>query len=77
MRRFSFLKRVAAILFVAASVPPAHADDPARTNKSAVPALDKRSPLVGVSWYPEQWPEARWEADVRLMKQANVGVVRF
>ncbi|HTT32788.1 MAG TPA: beta-galactosidase, partial [Methylomirabilota bacterium] len=32
--------------------------------------------LVGTAWYPEQWPESRWEADLRLMEEANIKVVR-
>ena len=32
--------------------------------------------LVGVSWYPEQWPESRWEEDLRLMEAADLKVVR-
>jgi beta-galactosidase len=27
--------------------------------------------LMGVAWYPEQWPESRWEEDLRLMEAAN------
>jgi beta-galactosidase len=32
--------------------------------------------LLGTAWYPEQWPETRWEEDLRLMEAANVKVVR-
>lgn len=32
--------------------------------------------LMGTSWYPEQWPESRWEADLQLMEAANIKVVR-
>jgi beta-galactosidase len=32
--------------------------------------------LLGTAWYPEQWPEARWEADLALMQQAGVHMVR-
>lgn len=31
---------------------------------------------MGSSWYPEQWPEARWEADLALMERAHLNVVR-
>ncbi|HZL28999.1 MAG TPA: beta-galactosidase [Acidobacteriaceae bacterium] len=37
----------------------------------AVPPL-----LLGAAWYPEQWPEARWEADLTLMEKAHMHVVR-
>ncbi len=33
-------------------------------------------PMLGSAWYPEQWPEARWEADLALMEQAHFNVVR-
>jgi beta-galactosidase len=33
--------------------------------------------LLGTSWYPEQWPEARWEADLSLMEKAGVRLVHM
>ena len=32
--------------------------------------------LLGTAWYPEQWPESRWDADLTLMQQAGVHMVR-
>jgi beta-galactosidase len=32
--------------------------------------------LLGTAWYPEQWPESRWEADLSLMQQAGIHMVR-
>ncbi len=32
--------------------------------------------LLGSAWYPEQWPESRWAADVELMQKAHLHVVR-
>jgi len=32
--------------------------------------------LLGTAWYPEQWPESRWEADLALMQQAGIHMVR-
>lgn len=32
---------------------------------------------VGVVYYPEQWDSAKWEADVKRMKEAGVTVVRL
>jgi beta-galactosidase len=34
------------------------------------------APLLGSAWYPEQWPEARWEADLELMEKAGMNVTR-
>lgn len=31
---------------------------------------------MGAAWYPEQWPESRWEADLALMEKAHLNVVR-
>ncbi len=33
--------------------------------------------MVGAAWYPEQWPESRWEEDLRLMEAADLKVVRI
>ncbi len=33
--------------------------------------------LLGAAWYPEQWPESRWEADLELMQRAHVHMVRI
>ena len=32
--------------------------------------------LLGTAWYPEQWPESRWETDLALMQQAGIHMVR-
>ena len=32
--------------------------------------------LLGAAWYPEQWPESRWERDLELMQEAHIHVVR-
>ena len=33
--------------------------------------------LVGAAWYPEQWPESRWDKDLALMEAAHIDVVRI
>lgn len=32
---------------------------------------------LGVAYYPEQWPEERWQIDARMMADAGIGVVRM
>ncbi len=32
--------------------------------------------VVGTAWYPEQWPEERWEKDLSLMQAAGINMVR-
>ena len=43
----------------------------AESRTSSHPAL-----LLGTAWYPEQWPESRWETDLSLMHEAGIHVVR-
>ena len=31
---------------------------------------------LGAAWYPEQWPEDRWDHDLTLMEAAHMNVVR-
>lgn len=33
--------------------------------------------LLGSAWYPEQWPESRWDADLSLMDKAGMHLVRI
>ncbi|HYK36921.1 beta-galactosidase [Alloacidobacterium sp.] len=37
---------------------------------------DKPPVLLGAAWYPEQWPESRWDADLSLMEAARINLVR-
>ena len=54
---------------------PARAEPVAPT--PALAALLSREPLrMGTAWYPEQWPESRWDADLALMQAAHLTVVR-
>lgn len=34
-------------------------------------------PILGVAYYPEQWPRARWTQDARLMREAGIRLVRL
>jgi beta-galactosidase len=52
-----------ALLFSAPALP-AHPND--------VPTV-----LLGVAWYPEQWPEERWDQDLALMNGAGIRLVRI
>ena len=40
------------------------------------PQQPKPAILLGAAWYPEQWPESRWAADLNLMQAAHMHVVR-
>jgi len=55
---------------------------PARAQAPATAEIPTQIPghdaiLLGTDWYPEQWPEARWEEDLRLMEAAHIKVVRI
>ncbi len=56
--------------FALASLAASHAQQslPAQSHQ---PALQ-----LGAAWYPEQWPEARWDADLQLMQDAHITFVR-
>lgn len=42
-----------------------------------LPPEPHKVPLeLGAAWYPEQWPESRWDADLTLMEQAHIHFVR-
>jgi beta-galactosidase len=42
-----------------------------------LPSAPRKPPLLlGAAWYPEQWPESRWDADLSLMEEAHIGFVR-
>ena len=48
----------------------------ARPQQPLPPALRKTALALGAAWYPEQWPESRWEADLALMQAAHITFVR-
>ncbi len=39
-------------------------------------APETPAPMLGAAWYPEQWPESRWNADLDLMQKAHMHLVR-
>jgi beta-galactosidase len=62
------LSTAATALAAAPATNPQAASQP---DASAPPAL-----YLGTAWYPEQWPESRWEADLALMQAAHIRFVR-
>jgi beta-galactosidase len=48
-----------------------------RTFAQATEYSDKPPLLLGAAWYPEQWPESRWDADLSLMEAAHINLVRI
>ncbi len=73
MRVFRFLRPV--IVFLIALVVPC--TSPLLRAQSPTPTTPGTPPLVlGTAWYPEQWPESRWDADLDLMQKAGIRMVR-
>ncbi len=50
----------------------------AHAQESGSRKLAKAPPplLLGTAWYPEAWPESRWETDLDLMQKAHIHFVR-
>lgn len=47
-------------------------------NRNAIDVMPASSDmLIGADYYPEHWPESRWETDLKLMKEAGFNVVRL
>lgn len=40
------------------------------------PATQAKKIYLGAAWYPESWPEARWDRDLQLMEDAGINFVR-
>lgn len=49
---------LAVALVVVLAQSPGRTASPPQAGPGQLPPL-----LLGTAWYPEQWPEARWEAD--------------
>ena len=71
MRTFRGARLALALTLPLAALCCAHAPAIAQSGSAAPPPL-----LLGAAWYPEQWPEARWDVDLQLMEDAHLHVVR-
>lgn len=67
------MSRLAAAALLALTVPAAAL---AAAQPAKAPAAQP-VPMLGVSWYPEHWPEERWEADLALMQRGGIRFVRI
>jgi beta-galactosidase len=63
------MKRSLALLLALATPAVAQAATPA-------PGVASERLWLGSAWYPEQWPESRWDADLTLMERAGANVMR-
>ncbi|WP_321477974.1 beta-galactosidase [uncultured Paludibaculum sp.] len=63
MQRRSFLARTLSLPLLGAL--------PSLQGAAVTPPL-----VLGAAWYPEQWPQSRWDEDLKLMEQAGLRMVR-
>lgn len=70
LRQATFFSALVAVVLGLSSA--VYAQHPA----SAPQASSPEPLLLGAAWYPEQWPESRWNADLDLMQKAHMHVVR-
>ncbi|MBW8869332.1 MAG: beta-galactosidase, partial [Acidobacteriales bacterium] len=68
--RFGFLAAGAIIALLSFG-----ADLPAVAQATAF--SDRPPILLGAAWYPEQWPETQWDADLSRMEAAHINLVRI
>lgn len=66
----------ASLVGLAVAVSPLSAQVPAYQAR-ATQFADKPAIAVGVAWYPEQWPEGRWDTDLAMMKATGFNTVRI
>ena len=69
----AFVLLVSAI-FPSLLTPQANPQDD-RTIPTQLPGHDAL--LMGTDWYPEQWPESRWDTELSMMEAAHLSVVRL
>jgi len=85
MKRLAF-SAFLAVLYCALICSGAQAPSPSAARKLPVrsqPLATAPSPgptlpglILGAAWYPEHWPESRWEDDLTLMQAAGIHMVR-
>jgi beta-galactosidase len=74
MRLIRSIVCFATFSFVASTAWALASATPSQTQEAQGPKL----PLyLGTAWYPEQWPESRWDADLTLMEKAQIRFVRI
>lgn len=74
MRRAGLMLAAAMMLPLSACAQSGPALESAAWNATAYP--DRPAIAVGAAWYPEHWPEERWETDLQLMQAAGFNTVR-
>ena len=71
-RRFGSLLGVVSLVLCGTSFSYSQSEKAVQVAPPTPPTL-----LMGAAWYPEQWPESRWETDLDLMQKAHLHMVRL
>lgn len=66
------LPRLFGLLITFAFALPAVGSTAEATAPRSIPPL-----MYGSAWYPEQWPEEEWDADLKRMQEARMNMVRI
>jgi len=74
-RMGSFWCAVLVILAASLLIPTSFADSSQQAPPTQLPG--RNALLMGTDWYPEQWPEERWETDLQMMGAAHLNVARL
>ena len=74
-RGFRLLLVAIVILGVSGLLASRAADSSAQTPPTQLPGHNAL--LMGADWYPEQWPQERWEVDLGMMEEAHLNVARI
>jgi len=80
MRRFwtrNILPFAFVFLIPACVVFPIRANSPADNIPNPTQLPGHNALLMGTDWYPEQWPESRWDTDLGMMEAAHLNVIRI
>lgn len=64
------MKQIAILLALAVTIPSVWAQS------SSNPPGATSKLWLGTAWYPEHWPEERWDTDLQMMQQAGINFVR-
>ena len=77
MHSFSFIRVAYLFIFLFALALCAQSQPVSMESSVPTQIPGQNAILIGTDWYPEQWPESRWEEDLRLMEAAHLKVVRI
>ena len=51
--------------------------DPPDDNPVSTQIPGHNALMMGTDWYPEQWPESRWDTELGMMEAAHLNVIRI